>query len=170
MTEALVAVVEGAEEAEAAIAELERSGVPAEAITTYSSEPIHIHEAAEPGTTRRRDRSLIGIFAVVGGLLGGAAAILLTTWTSRRVNLVTGGQPITSPWTLGVIVFELTALGAILATLVRMVLEAGLARRVGKDVPETIADDKVVLSVSCESDRRQAVEQVLSRLGADVRP
>jgi len=102
--------------------------------------------------------------AVVGGFVGAGIGLLLTTWTSRRVNLVTGGMPIVSPWAFGVIVFELTALGAILSTLGRMIVEAGLfGPAKTEEVGDAVVNGKVVVSVEIADDiERQAVEQVFA--------
>ena len=129
-------------EAVAAIHELEREGVPSSSITVMSSEPLHL-EALHPPKTR------IPGFAIAGGLLGAAFAILLTAITSRRVGLVTGGMPIVSWWAFGIIVFELTALGAILATLGRMIFEARLLRRrTLTGYEDAVAKGKVVIAIA----------------------
>jgi apolipoprotein N-acyltransferase len=106
-----------------------------------SSEPLHL-ETLHPPTTR------IAGFAIMGGVLGVVFAIVLTVWTSRSVGLNTGGMSIVSPWAFGIIVFELAALGAILATLGRMILEAGLLRRrtpTGHE--DAVASGKIVIVV-----------------------
>ena len=93
-------------------------------------------------------KTRIPMFGIIGGLLGAAFAILLTVWTSKRVGLVTGGMPIVSPWAFGIIVFELTALGAILMTLGRMIIEAKLARRgSGSGYGEMVAEGKIVIEI-----------------------
>ena len=143
------------DEAIEALAKLERAGVPPAQITLLSSEPVHI-EANE-------DKSRIGLFAIAGGLTGAAVAITLTVWTSRSVGLVTGGMPIVSPWPFGIILFELSMLGAILATLGRMIYEARLLRR-GEPAPydEIIAEGKVGLTVDCaDPAHSQAAKNVL---------
>jgi hypothetical protein len=127
-------------EAVAALHELEREGVPNSSITVMSSEPLHL-EALHPKTR-------IAGFSIAGGLLGAAFAILLTVLTSRGVGLVTGGMPIVSPWAFGIIVFELAALGAILAALGRMMFEAGLLRRRPLTGHEgAVANGKVVIAI-----------------------
>jgi len=86
----------------------------------------------------------------------------LTVVTSRRVDLVTGGMPIVTPWAFGIIVFELTALGAILATLVRMIFEARLARRGGSEYGQAVADGSVVVFLENVNDaHRETARQVL---------
>lgn len=141
MTETRVEVFDTRAEAVAALGQLQREGVPSSAITVMSSEPLHLETGAAPKTR-------IGGFAIAGGLIGAAFALLLTVWTSRRVDLVTGGMPIVSLWAFGIIVFELTALGAILATLGRMIFEAGLLRRsAATDQDEAVANGKIVIAI-----------------------
>ena len=136
-------VLNNRHEAIAALRELEHAGVPKSSITIISSEPLHL----EPAAAKTR----IPIFGILGGLLGAGFAILLTVWTSRRVGLVTGGMPIVSPWAFGIIVFELTALGAILMTLGRMVIESGLARPHRRsDYGEMVAEGKIVIEIDRE--------------------
>ncbi len=128
-------------EAVAALHELQREGVPRSSITVMSSEPLHLETEGAPKTR------IVG-FAIAGGLAGAVLALLLTVFTSRRVGLVTGGMPIVSSWAFGIIVFELTALGAILLTLVRMIFEAGLARRGSlKRYDDAVAEGKVVIAI-----------------------
>lgn len=146
MSKTRVEVFDTRAEAIAVLRELERKGVPSSSITVMSSEPLHI-ETSDASKTR------IPGFAIAGGLLGAAFAIALTVWTSRRVGLVTGGMPIVSPWAFGIIVFELGALGAILVTLGRMIVEARLARRLDPaDYDEAVADGRVVLSIKSPDD------------------
>jgi hypothetical protein len=141
MAEPQIKVFDTRHEAVEAVHELQRQGVPDSAIAVMSSEPLHIETLHLPKTR-------IAGFAIAGGLLGAAFAIVLTAWTSRRVGLVTGGMPIVSWWAFGIIVFELTALGAILVTLGRMIFEAKLLRRpfpTGSE--EAVANGKIVIAV-----------------------
>jgi len=143
MPDQVTAVLDTMEEARKAIARLRREGIPLKAITTISAEPFHNGPADsdQPG-------SRIALFAICGGALGAAFAIALTVSTSRRVDLVTGGMPIVTPWAFGIIVFELTALGAILSTLGRMIFEAKLARRSElTNHREAVDEGRVVVSV-----------------------
>jgi apolipoprotein N-acyltransferase len=141
MTDTQIKVFETRHEAVDALHELERNGVPSSSITVMSSEPLHL-EALHPPKSR------IAGFAIAGGLFGVVFAVVLTVWTSRRVGLVTGGMPIVSPWAFGIIVFELAALGAILATLGRMILEAGLLRRrAPTGYEDAVANGKIVIAI-----------------------
>jgi molybdopterin-containing oxidoreductase family membrane subunit len=102
------------------------------------------HAHADPGL---QPVSRIGMFAIAGGVAGAAAGLLLTILTSRHTNIITGGMPVISPWPFGIIVFELTALGAILAVFARMVYEARLMRyaertSINPDIQPTAASPK----------------------------
>lgn len=140
MAEAEIKIVDTRHQAIDMLHELEREGVPSSAITVMSSEPLHLQ-------IKDRPKTRIAGFAIVGGFLGAAFAIALTVWTSKQVGLVTGGMPIVSPWAFGIIVFELVALGAILMTLGRMILEAGLLRRRTSGNDEAVANGKIVIRI-----------------------
>jgi hypothetical protein len=143
--ETIRAIFNSHDEAIEAFTKLERAGVPPAQITLLSSEPVHV-EASE-------DKTRIGLFAIAGGVIGAGLAVTLTVWTSHSVGLVTGGMPIVSPWPFGIILFELSMLGAILSTLGRMIYEARLLRRNSfTDYDEAIADGRVLLAVDYADD------------------
>jgi hypothetical protein len=128
---------------------IQREGVPPASITIMSSEPIRV----KTNNPRKESNSRIGLFALAGAIVGATAGSMLTVLTSQSVNLVTGGMPIISPWAFGIIIYELTALGAILTALARMIYEARLARRGAlADYDEAVADGRIVLSINCPDD------------------
>jgi hypothetical protein len=71
-------------------------------------------------------KSRIPWFALAGGLLGGVVGLSLAALTSLALRLPTGGMPIIAWPTVGIVTFELTALGAIMATLSRFLWEGSL--------------------------------------------
>lgn len=162
MAEKVHALFDTVDEALAAADRLQREGVPRSQITLMSSEPVHI-EANETVKSR------IGLFAIAGGVAGATAALLLTVWTSHRVDLVTGGMPIVAPWAFGIIVFEMTMLGAILGSLGRMLYEARLLGRASAEgYDDAIADGKVALVAQCETDvQRLAARNALQPNSSD---
>jgi hypothetical protein len=164
MSETILAIFDAADEALSAAAQLKGEGF--DRITIMSAEPIPTDESEDEPT-----RSLIGLFSIGGGLAGAAAAIALTILTSEKVNIITGGMPIVTPWAFGIVVFEMTALGAILATLGRMIYEAGLGRRDGFDgCGPDLANGKIVLAVDCpDAGSRDSACEVLGRFGASLR-
>jgi hypothetical protein len=145
---------------------LKSEGFTSEAITIMSDEPIQMGEDLSEG-----GKSHIGLCAIAGGLVGATAALLLTVTTSREVNLVTGGMPIVAPWALGIIVFEMTALGAILATLACMIYEAKLMRPGALEgYDPSVADGKIVIAVKCENDLSvEVVARVFAGRGTQIR-
>jgi hypothetical protein len=157
MADKVFAIFDTAAEAAGAAERLERQGVSRKAITMMSSEPVH-------SEIDRQSESHIGIFAIAGAMLGAASALLLTVLVSQHMNLNTGGMPVVAPWPFGIIVFEMTALGAILATLARMVYEARMiAPRPPEDCLEAIARGRVALAVDCrDEDVRRLTEALLS--------
>jgi len=82
MAETIHAIFDTQGEAIAAVAALEREGVPRSLITLMSSEPVHIEASSSDNGPETR----IGLFAIVGGVTGAMAAWLLTAWTSRSVE------------------------------------------------------------------------------------
>ena len=138
------------EEAVTTLRELESDGVDASAITVMSSEPLHIDWIGSAGGSARVSsaKSRIAGFSIAGAAIGAALAILLTVMTSKRVGIITGGMPVVSPWAFGIIVFELTMLGAILAALGRMVFESGLMiRTTSENYDDAVSNGKMVVEV-----------------------
>ncbi|HMG37305.1 MAG TPA: quinol:electron acceptor oxidoreductase subunit ActD [Blastocatellia bacterium] len=138
-------------EARGALDDLGRMDFAKSAITVGSEEPLEGFEQC--GASGKPTR--IGLFATAGGLVGAAAALLLTVTTSRHMGLVTGGMPIVAPWPFGIIVFELTALGAIAFTLGRMIFEAGLMSPVPRALQKAPGvEASVVLEIECPTEAR----------------
>lgn len=167
MAQRVLAIFDNADEAVEAAAELRLAG-PDSVVSLLSAEPIH--SETEQITENRKSR--IGTVAIAGGMLGATGAILFTVLTSRSMNLVTGGMPIVAPWALGIIVFEMTALGAILSTLGCMILEAGLVRPgLHEAADRAIAEGRVAVVIDVDdtdTSRKDAIQEVLARRGAAV--
>ncbi len=121
-------------------------------IVVVSQEPIESWEFAE----RHTGVSMFAL-ALMGGLIGAVAGYLLTSLTQRSYPLPTGGMPLVPPWTDGIIVYEMTMLGAILCTLVTLLVSTHLPtfRRAVTD-PE-IWNGKILVGVTDppENSRRE---------------
>lgn len=98
-----------------------RLGLSVQKIEVLSSEPFEEHEFG-----RREAKSYMPWLAAFGGVLGGLSAYQFVTAVQRSFPIVTGGMSITPLWTNGIIVYELTMLGAILMTVVTLLLRARL--------------------------------------------
>ena len=78
-----------------------------------------------------------------------SAASSLATITALNYPLVKGGMPIVAPWTVGLIAYETTMLGAVLATLVGLLVECRLPNFKNLPYDPSVVDGGVVLAVSC---------------------
>ncbi|MFZ1011506.1 MAG: quinol:electron acceptor oxidoreductase subunit ActD [Candidatus Sulfotelmatobacter sp.] len=92
-----------------------------EKIVIVSGEPHEGYDFADSHITSHPYR-----WAVFGAMLGGTCGYLLTTLTQKAYPIVTGGMSITPGWTNGIIVYEMTMLGAILTTLFTLLRGARL--------------------------------------------
>lgn len=90
-------------------------------IVIISGEPHEGYDFADSHITSRPYR-----WAALGAAVGGISGYLLTTVTQKSYPIYTGGMPITPPWTNGIIIYELTMLGAMLTTLITLLLGARL--------------------------------------------
>lgn len=110
--------------AQRAVDGLRAAGVSDADIQIMSSEPFEEYEFGH------KDRaSWIHWIAVLGGVTGCTVAYLLTSLTQQAWPLRTSGMPIVAPWPNLIVLFELTMLGAILATVLTLFVSAKLPRR-----------------------------------------
>jgi hypothetical protein len=110
--------------AQLAVDNLRAAGVADRDIIVISSTPFEEHEFSH------RDKATwIYWVAGVGGAVGLCSGYWLTRMTELDWPLPTGGMPIVSMWPNLVIIFELTMLFAILATVVTLLITARIPRR-----------------------------------------
>jgi hypothetical protein len=131
-------------------------------IIIVSGEPHEGYDFADSHLT-----SLPYRWAVVGGAIGALSGYLLTTLTQKAYPIVTGGMPIAPSWTNGIIVYELTMLGAILMTLIVLLRGARLPNFKGviKD-PEIWMGKILVGVVDLPQDAPPELEKCLLQAGA----
>lgn len=102
---------------------LQAAGVQSEKILVMSPEPFDEYEFA------RSDRkSPLPWIAALGGLVGGTCGFLLARYTQIAFPqpIISGGMPVVTKWPDGIITYELTMLGAILTTVVTLLITAKL--------------------------------------------
>ena len=106
-------------------------------------------------------------WSVLGAAIGGTCGYLLTTLTQKAYPLPTGGMPITSPWTNGIIVYEMTMLGAILFTLVNLLIGAGLPDFKERISEPELGNGKILVGVSDPPESfQEELERRLRQAGA----
>jgi hypothetical protein len=108
--------------AQDAVDRLLQSGVAAREITVLSPEPRE-----DCAFSRMHPRTWMWWIACAGGLIGFVSALGLALLTESSWPIVVGGLPIVAWWPNLIIMFELTMLGAIVATVITLVVGGGLA-------------------------------------------
>lgn len=148
-------------EARAAIRRLIQSGIDADAMEVMTSQPIH----GEPFLPERKG-SRLRTWALAGAGIGLIGGFLLATVTALNYPLVKGGMPIVAPWTVGLITYETTMLGAVLATLAGLLVELRLPNF--KDLPydESVVDGGVLVAVKSTDQTRASIQDVVNSAGA----
>jgi ActD protein len=139
-----------------------RLGVVPQKIEVLSSVPL---EDCEIG--RRQMPSVMPWLAALGGVAGGTTTYLFVTSVQRAFPVVTGGMSITPIWTNGIIVYEMTMLGAILATLVTLLLAVRLPNWRERLYDPAISDGLILVGVSNPPEGALAdIENVFRQAGA----
>jgi hypothetical protein len=106
-------------------------------------------------------------WAVLGAVVGGTSGLLLTTLSQKSYPIPTGGMSLTPAWTNGIIVYELIMLGAILTTLIVLLVGAGLPNFKGVITdPEVWAGKILVGVVDAPENSIPEVEKRLLQAGA----
>jgi hypothetical protein len=149
--------------AQQAVDGLRASGVPEHEITVQSSEPL---EEYEFGT---RDRNtLMPWIAVLGAAIGMATGYFLTSITQQAWPISTGGMPIVTNWSNLIIIFELTMLGAVFASVITLFVSARLPARLPKFYDPEISNGKILIGVANPRDIER-VEHALRSSSGGVR-
>ena len=110
--------------AQRAVDGLRAAGATDADIVVMSSEPFEEYEFSH-----RDSATWLHWIAGLGGLTGLITATWLTQYTQLAWPLPTSGMPIVAPWPNLIVMFELTMLGAILATVVTLLITAKLPSR-----------------------------------------
>jgi len=128
--------------AQQAVESLRRAGVADDAITVMASQPYEEYEFSH-----RYKQTWLFWIAAGGGVLGLFIGLTLAYLTETLWPLVTGGMPIVSWWPNIIIMFELTMLGAILATVVSLLVMTELPTIRSKIYDSGISEGKILVAV-----------------------
>lgn len=109
--------------ADAGMRELHSAGVRAENIIVMSPEPFEEYEFAHADR-----KTTMPWIAALGGLVGGVSGYLLAWYTQVAYpsHIMSGGMPLVSKWPSGIVTYELTMLGAIITTVITLLITAKL--------------------------------------------
>ena len=144
--------------AQQAVNRLRQAGVADRDITIQSSQPM---EDFEFGHIDKQ--TWMWWIACGGGLLGMATAYGLAWLTEQSWPINVGGLPTFAWWPNLIVIFELTMLGAILATVITLVITARLGRR--STIYDPAVSDGLIL-VGVEDGSEARLRDVESALGA----
>jgi hypothetical protein len=133
--------------AQQAVDNLRKAGVNDADITVISSEPFDHFEFGH-----RDGKTAMPWIAAGAGALGLVATYYLLGASQRSWPLVTAGMPIAPLWTNLIIIFEMTMLSAILATVVTLLVTAGLPSRGGKLYDPEVSDGYILVGVENPAD------------------
>ena len=159
---AVYALYSDPQAAHAAWQGLRAAGVDAEAITVMSSEPFEEYEFS-----RRHAATWLYWIAAFGGAIGLVFGYWLTAMTELSWPLPTGGMPIVAMWPNLIVIFELTMLGGILATVIGLFVTAAVPARRARLYDREIADGKILVGVENPPEASLgALERALNATGA----
>ncbi len=160
MSSRLVAVFGDAGATDRAVSALEALGVTG--LRVASPAPFgFLHRVHRRGRER-----FLGALVLVGALVGLATAISLQVGTSLVHPFVVGGKPILAWPAFGVVMFELTLLGAGVTNFLALALFGALGRRAFPVAArEAVAGDRFAVVVPAEAatvERQPAIRQALA--------
>ena len=145
----------------AAIRALRVGGATPSDLDVFSEEPVEFPR----GVLDRPSR--MSLISVLGALAFGMLATGFIYWTQHNYRVVTGGMPLFSLWATGVITYEMTMLGAIVATFAWFLWESGLVRRRRRSTPIPLVDPgSICLRVRCRGPQSAQAVEAMQRAGA----
>jgi hypothetical protein len=131
-------------------------------IVVISGEPHEGYEFTDEHATGVPYR-----WAALGAAVGGTCGFLLTTLSQKSYPIHTGGMSLTPVWTNGIIVYEMIMLGAILTTLVVLLVGARLPNFKGVITDPEIWNGKILVGVVDPPESSQTeLEKRLRQAGA----
>jgi hypothetical protein len=140
---------------------LQTAGISAADLDLFSQQPIELPR----GLLDRPSR--MSRISVVGAVAFGALATAFIYYTQHNYKLITGGMPLFSLWATGVITYEMTMLGAILATFAWFLRESGLAGKRDPSAPLPVIDPgSICLRVRCRAEQVAHARETLRLAGA----
>ncbi len=149
--------------AERAVNELRGAGISSERIVVISPEPFEEFSFAQTDS-----ESSMPWIAVLGGVIGGTSGFLIAWYSQAARGLVTGGMPILAPWPTGLVTYELTMMGAVLATVIALLISTRLPSWKPRLYDPEVSYGKVLIGVLDPSESLLTqIEELLRSAGAE---
>lgn len=155
---AIFALYARGEDAQRAVNGLRASGVADKDITVISSVPMEDFEFSHIDS-----KTPFWYVACVGGLIGMALSTWLVTYTSNDWPMNVGNMRTNAWWTFMIIIFEMTMLGAIFATVITFLATSDLLRRRPKMYDPAVSYGQILVGVENPTPvSNQDIERALS--------
>lgn len=149
--------------ADRALHALRMAGVPHGKIVAMSSEPFD-----EYAFSKMDHPTAMPWVSVLGGVFGAVGGYLLATYTQIAYPIITGGMPLVAAWPTGIVTYELTMLGAVIATVIALLVATKLPNWKPKLYDAGVSNGKILIGVVDPSDDvRAELEIRLRDAGAD---
>ena len=143
--------------AQRAVNGLRASGIDDADITVITAQPMEEFEFSHIGRG-----TWMWYIATAGALVGLLFATWLAWYTERDWPLNTGNMPIVAWWPNLIIMFEMTMYGAIAATVITLIVSAGLARRRPVLYDTEVSAGKILVGIeTVDADRAKQIERAL---------
>ena len=137
-------------------------GIGERQIVVVTAEPFDGYDFSDEHAQTR-----IFLLASIGGLCGALFGYWFTRFTQLGYPLPTGGMPLAPYWTNGIIIYEMTMLGAILSTLITLLVTARLPHFGPSLSDPAIWHGKILVGVTDPPEKaRPEVEKQLRLAGA----
>lgn len=149
--------------AQIAVGNLRAAGVADADITVISSEPFDHFEFGH-----RDAKTAMPWIAAAAGLAGMVLSYYLLGAAQMSWPIVTSGMPIVSNWTNLIIIFEMTMLSAIIATVITLLVTAGIPNRGGRMYDPEVSDGYILVGVEDPADAAK-LEPALAIEGGRVK-
>ena len=154
------------ESAERGATALGLAGVSPNQMVVMSAEPFD-----EYSFSRTQKAVLMPWLAALGGVVGGISGFLLALLTQEAYPypLITGGMPLMAAWPTGIVTYELTMLGAVLTTIVVLLVTTRLPNWKARLYDPEVSQGKILIGVIDPSaEARSDLERRLRTAGADA--
>jgi len=163
--EAIYGLFSDPSSAERGMDALSRVGIRPDRIVVMSAEPFD-----EYSFSKIDEATPMPWLAAVGGIMGGTCGFLLVRLTQEAYPfpLITGGMPLLAAWPTGIVTYELTMLGAVLTTVVTLLITTRLPNWRPKLYDPEVSNGKILIGVLEPSDAARAeIEGRLLGAGAE---
>jgi Alternative complex III, ActD subunit len=143
-----------------ALVGLKAGGFSAESVEVFSEEPLEM----PTGILERPSHMSLGVVscAIIIALL----VIGFVYFAQHNYPLITGGMPLFSFWSAGVVFYEMTMFGAIVTTFFWFLLESGLLRRHRRSTAPELHPGAIRIRVRCGPDEADEAIRCLESAGA----